>query len=83
MSACRSCADPAVRVGAGSCLQCVLLSAAHLDLVTGGRCHGGGGWTALYWGARFTCLLTLEPTVVSSQFEGLGRAERGLPWRWI
>lgn len=42
------------------------LSVEHLDLVTGGMCHGGGGWIALYWGTSFTHLLTLEPTVVSS-----------------
>lgn len=42
------------------------LSVEHLDLVTGGMCHGGGGWIALYWGTSFTHLLTLEPTVVCS-----------------
>lgn len=74
-----ACTDPAASMGADLCPQHVLLSTAHLNSVTGGRCHGDGGWTALYWGARFTCLLILEPTAVSSQLEGPGREERGLP----
>lgn len=45
-----SCTDPAVRMGAGSCPQCVLLSAAHLDLATGGSCHGDDGWASALLG---------------------------------
>lgn len=84
MSACRSCTNLAGDMGAGSCPWCVLLSTAQLDLIMGGRCCGDDGLDkCLTEVPDFTCLLTLEPTVVPFQFEGLGTAGKRPPHRWM